>query len=153
MINILNKIIVNFTILLFLGACHSSEHKIIYIGKNITNLISKDISKIVPINKKESIKITPINKKSNKKTITLESLMKYSETKLYSKIGKGDFIKQEGKLKNIQYYFSECFLDIFLMQKDNDYYVNFLQIRSTKLNGYINKAKCLSEIAIKFKKV
>ena len=86
-----------------------------------------------------------------KKKINLESLINFSETELYSKIGKGNFIKKEGQLKNIQYYFSKCFLDIFLIKRNNNYHVNFLQIRPTILNGSINKDDCLDEISSKLK--
>ena len=60
-----------------------------------------------------------------------------TEANLIKKLGKSDFTKQEGKLKNFQYYFSKCFLDIYLIKKNNDYYVNFIQTRPTKLNGRI----------------
>ena len=69
----------------------------------------------------------------------------------YSKVGKGDFLKKEGRLKNIQYYFSKCFLDVFLIKRNNGYLVTLLQIRPILLNGSINKDKCLDEISNKLK--
>ena len=83
--------------------------------------------------------------------IDLKVLKNISEKKLYSKISKGNFIKQEGKLKNIQYYFAECFLDVFLIKRNNIYITDFIQIRSTELNSFIDKEKCLIEIASKLK--
>ena len=83
--------------------------------------------------------------------IDLKILKNISEKKLYSKISKGNFIKQEGKLKNIQYYFAECFLDVFLIKRNNIYITDFIQIRSTELNSFIDKEKCLIEIASKLK--
>ena len=140
---ILNQIIINLSILMFLGGCHTLEHRKLFFEKNNNNIVKKEVKpKITTIKKEAKPKII-------KKRINLQSLINFSETELYSKIGKGDFIKKEGQLKNIQYYFSKCFLDIFLIKKDNDYHVNFLQIRSTILNGSINKDDCLDEISSK----
>ena len=136
-------------------------------------IIKKNIAKIIqPENKtiKRNIKAKIISKKvtsedkilkqdlelinKTKKIITkinLKVLKNISEKKLYSKLSKGDFIKQEGKLKNIQYYFAECFLDVFLIKINNIYITDFIQIRSTELNSFIDKEKCLIEIAGKLK--
>jgi hypothetical protein len=162
---ILNQIIINLSILMFLGGCHALEHRKLFLENNKKNIMNKEVKpkitppkkkaepKITPTKKKTEPKITPTKKKAEpkilNKKINLQSLINFSETELYSKIGKGDFIKKEGQLKNIQYYFSKCFLDIFLIKKNNDYHVNFLQIRSTILNGSINKDDCLDEISSK----
>ena len=148
---ILNQIIINLSILMFLGGCHALEHRKLFLENNNKNIVNKEVKpKITPTKKKAEPKITPTKKKAEpkilNKKINLQSLINFSETELYSKIGKGDFIKKEGQLKNIQYYFSKCFLDIFLIKKNNDFLVNFLQIRSTILNGSINKDVCLDEI-------
>ena len=152
----LNQIIINLSILMFLGGCHTLEHRKLFFEKNNKNIVNKEVKpKITAIKKKAKPKITAIKKKAKpkiiKKKINLQSLINFSETELYSKIGKGDFIKKEGLLKNIQYYFSKCFLDIFLIKRNNDYHVNFLQIRSTILNGSINRDECLDEISSKLK--
>jgi hypothetical protein len=151
---ILNQIIINLSILMFLGGCHTLEHRKLFLENSNKNIVNKEVKpKITPIKKEAEPKITPTKKEAEpkilKKKINLQSLINFSETELYSKIGKGDFIKKEGQLKNIQYYFSKCFLDIFLIKKNNDYHVNFLQIRSTILNGSINKDDCLDEISSK----
>ena len=148
---ILNQIIINLSILMFLVGCHSLEHRKLFLENSNKNIVNKEVKpKITPTKKKAEPKITPTKKKAEpkilNKKINLQSLINFSETELYSKIGKGDFIKKEGQLKNIQYYFSKCFLDIFLIKKNNDFLVNFLQIRSTILNGSINKDVCLDEI-------
>ena len=140
---ILNQIIINLSILMFLGGCHTLEHRKLFLENNNKNTVNKEAKpKITKVKKEAKPKII-------KKKINLKSLINFSETELYSKIGKGDFIKKEGQLKNIQYYFSKCFLDIFLIKKNNNYHVNFLQIRSTILNGSINKDDCLDEISSK----
>ena len=72
-----------------------------------------------------------------------------SKKKLIQKMGQSDFIKEEGKLKSYQYYFSSCFLDIFFLKRKNSYYVNHIQTRSTKLYGKIKPEKCLEEISNK----
>ena len=152
---------------MFLGGCHTLEHRKLFFEKNNKSIVNKEVKlkittikkedepKITTIKKEDKLKITAIKKEDKpkiiKKKINLQSLINFSETELYSKIGKGDFIKKEGLLKNIQYYFSKCFLDIFLMKKNNDYLVNFLQIRSATLNGSINKDVCLDEISNKLK--
>ena len=64
-------------------------------------------------------------------------------------MGQSNFIKEEGKLKNYQYYFSSCFLDIFFLKKENRLYVNHIQTRPTKLRGEIKLEKCLKEISNK----
>ena len=173
---ILNQIIINLSILMFLGGCHTLEHRKLLLENNNKNIVNKEAKpkitkvkkeakpkitkvkkeakpKITKVKKEAKPKITKVKKEAKpkiiKKKINLQSLINFSETELYSKIGKGDFIKKEGQLKNIQYYFSKCFLDIFLIKKNNDYHVNFIQIRSTILNGSINKDDCLDEISSK----
>ena len=156
---ILNKIIINFTILIFLGSCHSIEHKNIFIkNKDFTvKVVNADKTiKSETVTKTKAKPETVTKTKAKPETVTktkvnLQSLLNFSETQLYSKIGKGNFIKQEGQLKNIQYYFSKCFLDVFLIRRNNNYRVNFLQIRPTLLNGSIKKDECLDEISSKLK--
>jgi hypothetical protein len=154
----------------------NSDIKTKIIPKKVTledKISNENIPKIIqPANKtiKSNIKVTVSKKKvasedkiskhdlelvtKTKKIIgkiDLKDLKNISEKKLYSKISKGNFIKQEGKLKNIQYYFEECFLDVFLIKRNNIYITDFIQIRSTELNSFIDKEKCLIEIASKLK--
>ena len=158
------KIIINLSILILLIGCHNLEHRKLVFEPNNKNIVNKKVKpKITPIEKVKSkttsiekviSKTTPIEKvkpKIIKKKVNLQFLINFSENELYSKIGRGDFIKEEGKLKNIQYYFTKCFLDVFLIKKNNGYHVTLLQIRSVLLNGSINKDKCLDEISNKLK--
>ena len=120
------------------------------INSNIkAKIVSKKITSEDKILKHDLKLVTKTKKKIEK--IDLKILKNISEKKLYSKISKGNFIKQEGKLKNIQYYFAECFLDVFLIKRNNIYITDFVQIRSTELNSFIDKEKCLIEIASKLK--
>ena len=107
----------------------------------------KDLELVAKTKTMVALSETKFKKKITK--IDLKVLKNISEKELYSKISKGSFTKQEGKLKNIQYYFSECFLDVFLIKRNNVYITDFIQIRSTELNSFIDKEKCLIEIASK----
>ena len=151
---ILYKIIINLSVFIFLGGCHNLEHRKLFLEPYNQSLVNKAVKpKITPIEKVKPkiITIEKVKPKIIKKKINLQFLINFSENKLYSIIGKGDFVKEEGKLKNIQYYFTKCFLDVFLIKRNNDYHVTLLQIRSILLNGSINKDKCLDEISSKLK--
>ena len=171
---VLNKIILKLCILILTTSCHTFEHQNIFIEtaqKKLQPIIVKNQEsnehnkkKIKEKNKKltESpmapISVPEKTKKVKKTTLAqkfdapkikkfkLNSIQNWTEDNLIKKIGKGHFIKQEGVLKNYQYYFSKCFLDVFLLQKEKIYFINYVQIRPTKLNGNINKEKCLEEI-------
>ena len=151
MINNLNKILVYLIIITVITGCHTFEHKSIFVVNNDikTKIIPKKVILEDKILKHDLKLVTKTNKKNAK--IDLKILKNISEKKLYSKISKGNFIKQEGKLKNIQYYFAECFLDVFLIKRNNTYITDFIQIRPTELNSFIDKEKCLIEIAGKLK--
>ncbi len=174
---ILNKIILNFTIILLISSCHTLEHQKIFLDikkrndnqyKKIVNLeekISKTkINDIYKENPSKKIEMAPIKipeKKQKVETVALSKKIKipkakmfeldviknWSEKKLIQKMGQSDFIKEEGKLKNYQYYFSNCFLDIYFLKRENDYSVKHIQTRSTKLYGKIEPEKCLKEIS------
>ena len=175
----LNKIILNFALILFLSSCHTFEHQNIYLDtkkrdeiqyEGIDNLKEKskktkidDIDKnkpsneieMAPINmpkQKQKVKTVALSKKINipkTKIFELDVIKNWSEKKLIQKMGQSDFIKEEGKLKSYQYYFSSCFLDIFFLKRKNGYYVKHIQTRSTKLYGKIKPKKCLREISNK----
>ena len=151
---ILYKIIINLSVFIFLVGCHNLEHRKLFLEPNNQSLVNKAVKpKITPIEKVKPkiITIEKVKPKIIKKKINLQFLINFSENKLYSIIGKGDFVKEEGKLKNIQYYFTKCFLDVFLIKRNNGYHVTLLQIRPILLNGSINKDKCLDEISNKLK--
>jgi hypothetical protein len=153
---ILKKIVINLCALISISACHTIDHKNQFIlpaeinKQKIKNKPEKIVVKKQPLpTEKIIIKKQPL---PIKKIKNLNFLLNLSENQIYFKIGKGDFVKKEGKLKNIQYYFSNCFLDLFLIHNNDDYYyVNFIQMRSSKLMGSIDKVKCLDEIINKLK--
>ena len=173
----LNKFILNIVIIFFLSSCHTLEHQNIFLetikknqkqeifdieenntqtkSKKIENKKSSNKDEMAPIkmpNQKQKVKTIALIKKINipkTKKFDLDVFKNWSEKKLTKKMGQSDFIKEEGKLKNYQYYFSSCFLDIFLLKEINGYRVNYIQTRSTKLYGKIETKKCLKEISKK----
>ena len=173
----LNKIILYFVTIFFFSSCHTLEHKHIFLdtvkeskkqeiitikekdtqskSKKIENKKSSNKDEMAPIklpNQKQKVKTITLIKKINipeTKKFNLDVIKNWSEKRLTQKMGQSDFIKEEGKLNNYQYYFSSCFLDIFLLKEINGYRVNYIQTRSTKLYGKIETKKCLKEISKK----
>ena len=164
-----NKIILNLLLILLLTGCHTLQHngfqdkipKKEVKSKNIIYNNFKTSSKNSEIEKETTEEITQKLKKnsesenlknkikSKQKKFNLTSILKLSETDLFKKLGVSDFVKFEGKLKNHQYYFSKCFLDIFVIKKEGGYYVTFFETRPIKLNGTLKKEECLQHINAK----
>ena len=153
-----NKIILNLLLILLLNGCHTLQHngfqskiqKKEVKGKNIIYNNFKTSSKNSKIEKENSeSENLKKEKKSIQKKFNLTSILKLSEIDLLKRLGLSDFVKFEGKLKNHQYYFSKCFLDVFVIKKGNGYYVNFFETRPIKLNGTLKKEECLQHINAK----
>lgn len=164
---VLNKIILNLLLLILLNGCHTLQHNgfqdkipkketknIIYNNfktSSKNSKIEKETTEEVTqkLNKNSELENLKKQKKSRQKKFNLTSILKLSETDLLKRLGVSDFVKFEGKLKNHQYYFSKCFLDVFVIKKENDYYVNFFETRPIKLNGTLKKEECLQDISTK----
>ena len=164
-----NKIILNLLLILLLNGCHTLQHngfqskiqKKEVKGKNIiynnfktsskNSKIEKETTEEVTQKLKENSELENLKKqkKSRQKKFNLTSILKLSEIDLLKRLGISDFVKFEGKLKNHQYYFSKCFLDVFVIKKENGYYVNFFETRPIKLNGTLKKEECLQHINAK----
>ena len=162
-----NKIILNLLLLLLLNGCHTLQHNgfqdkipkketknIIYNNfktSSKNSKIEKETTEEVTqkLNKNSELENLKKQKKSRQKKFNLTSILKLSETDLLKRLGVSDFVKFEGKLKNHQYYFSKCFLDVFVIKKENDYYVNFFETRPIKLHGTLKKEECLQDINTK----
>ena len=163
------KIILFLCIVIFIKACHTFEHQNIFFQNNVKNLnqklvfLEENSSKKNDKNLTENNEMAPIEKPKktekvqklalqkkvitpNSKNFNLKKFLNWNEEKLVERLGKSDFIKEEGKLKNYQYYFKECFLDVFLLSKNENYIVNYIEARPTKLYGEININKCFEEI-------
>ena len=132
------KIIFCICIVFFVNACHTLEHQNIFtqnINKASTEKSldkensksgikkSKNDNEMAPIDipkHTEKVKKLSLQKKvkiPNANKFSLENLINWSEKKLVKTLGKGHFTKEEGKLKNYQYHFKECFIDVFLLKK------------------------------------
>jgi len=167
--HILIKIIFGICIVISINACHTFEHQNIFIQNKYKNsnleLLDKEDknSKVNNKKSKKDIEMAPIEtpkkteevqklalqkkvKVPKNKKFDIKKILNLDELKLIEILGKSDFIKEEGKLKNYQYYFEECFLDVYLLRKDNNYTVNYIETRPTRLNGAIDINKCLREI-------
>ena len=167
--SILIKIIFGFCIVFSINACHTIEHQNIF-NKNINNnsnvevLVKKNKSSKNSVEKStNNSEMAPIEmpkktqtvqklalqkhvKKANTNKFSLEKFINWNEEKLVKTLGKSHFVKEEGKLKNYQYHFKECFIDVFLLKKNRVYLVNYIEKRPTKLNGTVNIKACLEEI-------
>ena len=167
--SILIKIIFGFCIVFSINACHTFEHQNIFnqnINKNSNvevldkeNKLSKysvekstNNSEMAPIEmpkKTQTVQKLALQKKvkmPNTNKFSLEKFINWNEKRLVKTLGRSHFVKEEGKLKNFQYHFKECFIDVFLLKKNRVYLVNYIEKRPTKLNGTINIKACLEEI-------
>ena len=161
------KIIFCICIVFFVNACHTLEHQNIFTQnmnkvstkklldkENLKSGIknSKNNNEMAPIDipkQTEKVKKLALQKKvkiPNANKFSLENLINWNEKKLLKILGKGHFTKEEGKLKNYQYHFKECFIDVFLLKKNSVYKVNYIEKRPTILNGTINIKACFEEI-------
>ena len=50
---ILNQIIINLSILMFLGGCHSLEHRKLFLENNNKNIVNKEVKPKITPTKKE----------------------------------------------------------------------------------------------------
>ena len=166
---ILIKIIFGFFIVFSINSCHTFEHQNIFIqnvnkNSNVEVLEKKNmLAKFTVKNSAKNSEMTPIDipKKTqavqklalqkrveipNANKFNFEKFINWNEEKLVKTLGKSHFVKEEGKLKNYQYHFKECFIDVFLLKKNKVYIVNYIEKRPTKLNGTINIKACVKEI-------
>ena len=167
--SILIKIIFGFCIVFSINACHTLEHQNIFnqnINKNSNVEVldkknesskysvekSTNNSEMAPIEmpkQTETVQKLALKKQveiPNSNKFSLEKFINWNEKKIIKTLGKSNFTKEEGKLKNFQYHFKECFIDVFLLKKNRVYLVNYIEKRPTKLNGKINIKACYKEI-------
>ena len=166
---ILIKIIFSFCIVFSINACHTLEHQNIFNqntnkNSNVEVLDKKNNSSKYSLEKStNNSEMAPIEmpkktqtvqklalqkqvKRPNTNKFNLEKFINWNEEKLVKTLGKSHFVKEEGKLKNYQYHFKECFIDVFLLKKNKVYLVNYIEKRPTELNGNVNIKACLEEI-------
>ena len=163
------KIIFGICIVISMNACHTFEHQNIFnqdfnkssneklldkenINLKLTVKKSTENKEMVPIDlpkATETVQKVALQKKVKKPNtdkFNLDKFINWNEEKIIKTLGSSHFIKEEGRLKNYQYHFKECFIDIFLLKKNELYLVNYVEMRPTKLNGTINIKACLKEI-------
>ena len=164
------KIIFCICIVVSINACHIPEHQYIFINdinKNANEVLLNSENKKAELSVKKSIKnseMAPINLPKKTETVqklalqkqvkipnankfTLKEFINWNEEQLIKTLGKSHFVKEEGILKNYQYHFKECFIDVFLLKKNEVYLVSYVEKRPTKLNGTINIKACLKELS------
>ena len=167
--SILIKIIFGFCTVIFMNACHTYKHQNIFIqninkNSNVELLDKKNKTLKLTVEKStnnnemapieipkqtETVQKLALKKQveiANANKFSLEKFINWNEEKLIKTLGKSNFVKEEGKLKNYQYHFKECFIDVFLLKKNTVYLVNYIEKRPTKLNGTINIKACYKEI-------
>ena len=163
------KIIFSICIVISINACHTFEHQNIFnqdfnkssneklldkenINLKLTVKKSTENKEMVPIDlpkATETVQKVALQKKVKKPNtdkFNLDKFINWNEEKIIKTLGSSHFIKEEGRLKNYQYHFKECFIDIFLLKKNELFLVNYVDMRPTKLNGTINIKACLKEI-------
>ena len=163
------KIIFSICIVISINACHTFEHQNIFnqdfnkssneklldkenINLKLTVKKSTENKEMVPIDlpkATETVQKVALQKKVKKPNtdkFNLDKFINWNEEKIIKKLGSSHFIKEEGRLKNYQYHFKECFIDVFLLKKNELFLVNYVDMRPTKLNGTINIKACLKEI-------
>ena len=163
------KIIFGICIVISINACHTFEHQNIFnqdfnkssneklldkenIDLKLTVKKSTENREMVPIDlpkPTETVQKVALQKKVKKPNadkFNLEKFINWNEKKIIKTLGSSHFIKEEGRLKNYQYHFKECFIDVFLLKKNGVYKVNYIEKRPTKLNGTIKIKACFEEI-------
>ena len=152
-----------------MNACHTLEHQSIFtqeINKNFNLEVLDEKNKSSKFTVDESTnnsEMAPIEMPKQTETVqklalqkqveipsanqfSLDKFINWNEERLVKTLGRSHFIKEEGKLKNFQCHFKECFIDVFLLKKNRVYLVNYIEKRPTKLNGTVNIKACLEEI-------
>ena len=80
------------------------------------------------------------------KTFSLEILLGTELLKIPLILGKPDLVISFGKVKNYQYHFNNCFLDVYFVIKSKSFQLNDFALRAITLGSKVNKKSCLAEI-------
>ena len=78
--------------------------------------------------------------------IRIGALLNTDSSALKSIMGVPDFMLKNGQMKLWQYNVGECIIDFYLRQKEYDYSVTFIDIRSKMLGDITNEQACESEL-------
>ena len=106
-------------------------------------------NKISKRTEKTKFKKKPIKEKANKKEnlINLENFLEKDILSITKVFGNPNLIIKHNKIKNFQYHFQSCFLDLFFVSSGNDYILKHLETRSSELNRSYNEKICFKEIS------
>ena len=72
------------------------------------------------------------------------------EIKIIKVFNEPDLTIKHGKVKNIQFHFQFCHLDLFFLKKDKTYIFKHFDIRPSSISSNLNKNKCVKELNSKF---
>ncbi len=163
-----SKIYLFLIILLLLNGCARQNQLNLASNKTFVSSLKKNDLKEQEINQtpKNNLTIKDINKKekdinkkeNNKVELTLSSF----ENNLKKQIGSNeklvnkrsfnpDLIIKHGKIKNSQFHFKSCYLDLFFLKISSDYILDHFELRSSNLSTIFDRKKCFKEIKEKFK--
>ena len=152
-------------LLIFIFISNCAKHNPINFSSSdafFSSLNKKDI--IEKENKTGTLEINNLKKdnfvKENIKKSFLLTLSSY-EKQLKAKIGSDeikiikvfnepDLTIKHGKVKNIQFHFQFCHLDLFFLKKDKTYIFKHFDIRPSSISSNLNKNKCVKELNSKF---
>ena len=158
----------NLTLLFSLLIIGCVKHNPIDFSSSDAFFSSLNEKKIIKKENKKSTSVKSRLKKNNiekkEKKITKKPFlltMSSYEKKLKEKIGFNEFtilttfkkpnLKiKHGKIKNLQFHFRFCHLDLFFLQKNETYIFKHFDIRPSSMSSSLNRRKCVEELNNKF---
>ena len=86
-------------------------------------------------------------KPKQEKKFSLKTFLNRDILSITKTLGNPSLIIKHRKIKNFQYHFQSCYLDLFFVKKKNKFIVKHFETRSPKLNSNIIEKKCFKEIS------
>ena len=80
----------------------------------------------------------------------LEKKIGYDELTILKTFNKPNLIIKHGEIKNLQFHFKFCHLDLFFLFKDFTYIFKHFDIRPSKISSGLDKKSCVKELNNKF---
>ena len=156
-----SKIYLFLIILLLLNSCTRQNQLNLASNKTFVSSLKEIDLQEKEINQtsKKNLVIKDINKKEiNKVELTLslfENILKKhigSNEKLLNKRSfNPDFMIKYGKLKNYQFHFKSCYIDLFFLKNSSGYVLDHFELRSSKISTIFDRKKCFEEIKENFR--
>ena len=156
-----SKIYLFLIILLLLNSCTRQNQLNLASNKTFVSSLKEIDLQEKEINQtsKKNLVIKEIKKKQiNKVELTLSSF----EYKLNKHIGSNekllnkksfdpDLMIKHGKLKNSQFHFKSCYIDLFFLKNSSGYVLDHFELRSSKISTIFDRKKCFEEIKENFR--